>query len=113
MPPAIEFPDRAVRLHPGPLPADIQSWAVLERKGGPGRETQVSECDCLAGCPFFNDRMKDMEGSASLFKNRYCTGDFMKCARHQVKDALGKPAVPVDLYPNMQERAQQIIAAPR
>ena len=55
--------------------------------------------------------MKDMSGSAELFKTRYCLGDYVKCARHQVKDALGKPAVPADLYPNMQDRAHQIIAA--
>jgi hypothetical protein len=70
----------------------------------------MAECDCLAGCPFFNDKMKDMDSMSSLYKTRYCTGDFMKCARHVVKEALGKPAVPVDLYPNMHDRAAQIIA---
>ena len=73
----------------------------------------MANCDCLAACPFFNDRMKDMEGTANLFKARYCQGDFMRCARHLIKEALGKPAVPADLYPNQQERAQQVIAAAR
>jgi hypothetical protein len=71
----------------------------------------MADCDCLAGCPFFNDKMKDMEGTANLFKTRYCQGDYMKCARHQVKEAPGKPAVPTDLYPNMHDRAQELIAA--
>jgi len=69
----------------------------------------MADCDSLGGCPFFNDRMKDMASSASLFKLRYCKGDFEKCARHQVKVAVG--SVPPDLYPNMQDRAASIIAA--
>jgi len=68
-------------------------------------------CECLGGCPFFNDRMRDMDGMAALFKSRYCHGDYSRCARHIVFERLGKPAVPPDLYPNMQERAQSIIAA--
>ncbi len=73
----------------------------------------MADCDCLTGCPFFNDRMKDMEGSASLFKARYCQGDYMRCARHLVKEALGKPSVPADMYPNQQDRAREMIAAAR
>ena len=73
----------------------------------------MADCDCLAGCPFFNGRMADMAGTTALFKTRYCQGDYMKCARHVVKEALGKPAVPADLYPNMHERAQQLLAAAR
>jgi hypothetical protein len=69
------------------------------------------ECDCLAGCPFFNDKMPDTGGLGTMYKKRYCLGDFMNCARHKVKDALGKPAVPVDLYPNMHDRAAVILAA--
>jgi hypothetical protein len=71
----------------------------------------MADCDCLAGCPFFNDQMKDMQGTAALLKKKYCLDEYATCARHMVKDALGKPAVPADLYPHMQDRARQILAA--
>jgi hypothetical protein len=71
----------------------------------------MAECECLGGCPFFNDRMQDMEGMAALFKQRYCLGDMTRCARHVVFERLGKPAVPPDLYPNQFDRAQEILAA--
>ncbi len=73
----------------------------------------MADCDCLPGCPFFNDRLKGMEGSATLFKKRYCLADYTSCARHQVVVALGKDAVPPDLFPNRNERAQLIIAGGR
>jgi len=69
----------------------------------------MSDCDALQGCPFFNEMMADKEGMTAIYKRRYCRGDFMQCARHMVKDALGKDRVPIDLYPNMQERARKII----
>jgi hypothetical protein len=46
-----------------------------------------------------------------MYKKRYCLGDFMSCARRQVKEALGKPGVPDDLYPNMRDRAAVILAS--
>jgi hypothetical protein len=70
----------------------------------------MDACECLNGCPFFNDKMRDMGGMAALFKSRYCLGDYSKCARHAVFERLGKPAVPPDLYPNMHDRARAIIA---
>ena len=70
----------------------------------------MENCDCLPGCPFFNDKMADKSGMAAIYKRRYCKGDFMKCARHLVKEAIGKENVPVDLYPNMHDRAKEIIS---
>jgi hypothetical protein len=70
----------------------------------------MANCECLSGCPFFNDKMLDMPGMASLYKRTYCEGgDFAKCARFVVFKALGKPSVPADLFPNQIERANALI----
>jgi len=60
--------------------------------------------------PFFNDKMKDTDGIGAMYKKRYCLTDNSRCARYMVFKKLGRPGVPVDLYPNMHERAQQILA---
>ncbi len=71
----------------------------------------MSDCECLPGCAFFNDRMKDNDGLGAIYKQNYCRGNNLECARYQVFKALGKTAVPVDLYPNMRARAKTIIEA--
>jgi hypothetical protein len=71
----------------------------------------MAECKCLNGCPFFNDKMKDDEGLGAIYKKKYCLGDNSQCARFMVFQKLGKAGVPVDLYPNMHERARTIITA--
>ncbi len=69
----------------------------------------MADCDCLAGCPFFNDRMENMPTIAGLLKKEYCQKDFMNCARHLVKEALGKDKVPSNLFPNQSDRARILI----
>jgi hypothetical protein len=69
----------------------------------------MADCECLAGCPFFNDRMAEKPATAELFKIRYCRGDFSICARYMVFKTLGKPKVPADLYPNDVDRANGIL----
>jgi hypothetical protein len=71
----------------------------------------MTNCECLAGCIFFNDQMKGMEGIKALMKQRLCQGDNSGCARHLVFKALGKPRVPPDLYPNELDRARALVAA--
>lgn len=71
----------------------------------------MTECECIPGCPFFNDKMAKMPAMAHVYKTNYCQSDFDSCARHRVLTALGKPAVPSDLYPNQEDRALEIIAA--
>ena len=73
----------------------------------------MPDCECLPGCPFFNGRMKDMKGMATIYKRRYCQGDNSECARYIVFSTLGKEHVPADLYPNMRDRAEQIITNAR
>lgn len=69
----------------------------------------MAKCECLDGCPFFNDKMKDSEGLGAIYKNKYCLGDNSKCARYMVFKKLGKANVPTTLYPNMYDAAQRII----
>ena len=68
------------------------------------------DCECLQGCPFFNDKMADKPALAEIYKKQYCLGDSTNCARHHVFLALGKPKVPADLYPNQMKRAERIVA---
>ena len=70
----------------------------------------MAKCECLDGCPFFNDKMKDTEGIGAIYKRKYCLGDSSICARHIVFKKLGKAAVPSNLYPNMLDKAKEIIA---
>jgi len=70
----------------------------------------MADCECLAGCPFFNDRMKIDTGIGASYKNKYCLGDNSQCARYMVFKKMGKPSVPVDLFPNMVDRANKILA---
>jgi len=70
----------------------------------------MSDCKCLPGCLFFNNKMKEMPGIADMMKKKYCKGDNLKCARYMVFSSKGKDAVPEDLYPNMVDRAKSIIA---
>ncbi|MBN1648272.1 MAG: hypothetical protein JW874_09580 [Spirochaetales bacterium] len=69
----------------------------------------MADCECLPGCPFFNDRMGSKPATADLYKMQYCKSDFETCARYMVFKALGKPAVPGDLYPNQKDRATEIL----
>jgi hypothetical protein len=74
------------------------------------KETVMANCECLQGCPFFNDRMKDTQGLGAIYKTKYCLADNSRCARYMVFKKFGKPAVPADLYPNMHDRANQIMS---
>jgi hypothetical protein len=69
----------------------------------------MAECQCLLQCPFFNDKMANMPGTASVFKNKYCKNKYDQCARFQVFQALGPGKSPGDLFPNQVERVPGII----
>jgi len=68
----------------------------------------VNECEKLEKCPFFSDRLPNMPAVAGLLKQTYCLGDKTQCARYQVS-AAGVP-VPMDLFPNDNRRAHQLLA---
>lgn len=67
------------------------------------------KCASLAGCPFFNDKMKGQPKQIDLYKGFYCLDNFERCARFMVASKLGKISVPGDLYPNDKVRAQKIL----
>lgn len=69
----------------------------------------MSECECLVGCPFFNDKMPENDGMGAIYKKKYCLGDNSKCARYMVFKKLGKGKSPDNLYPNMIDKANEII----
>ncbi|MCK4757852.1 MAG: hypothetical protein KAS67_05330 [Thermoplasmata archaeon] len=69
----------------------------------------MSYCELLEPCPFFNDELANKPGMSAMYKMNYCRGDYKSCARYMVSKELGKEKVPVDLYPNMCERAKKII----
>jgi hypothetical protein len=70
----------------------------------------MADCEVLAGCIFFNDKMEDYPFAAEQMKQQYCRGDSGECARHKVLEALGRESVPRDLYPHDVPRAERVIA---
>ena len=71
----------------------------------------MAECECLAGCPFYNDKMDASQGLGAMYKKTYCLGDNTNCARHMIFKKLGKEMVPAKLYPNGVDQAKKILAA--
>lgn len=69
----------------------------------------MADCALTPTCLFFNDKMKNMPKTASVFKHDFCRGDFRSCARFRVFEALGREHVPEDLYPNDERRASRLI----
>jgi hypothetical protein len=67
------------------------------------------DCENLAGCAFYNDKMDIDSAIGRMYKRRYCKGDKTLCARYMVATQLGGAFVPTDLYPNMHERAVKIV----
>lgn len=67
------------------------------------------DCDKLSKCIFFNDQMDHMPSVAELLKTQFCRGAFDECARFKVASALGGSAVPRDLFPSDQARAQRLL----
>lgn len=70
----------------------------------------MTDCECLAGCLFFNDKLQNMPAAANSLKKRLCKGDNSGCARYMVLVALGRQKVPMDLSPNQVDRAKALIA---
>lgn len=67
------------------------------------------QCEYLAGCPFFSDKLNIENGLGKLYKEKYCKSNKNDCARYVIAITIGKEHVPIDLYPNMYKRAEKII----
>lgn len=70
----------------------------------------MADCELIAGCIFFNDKMANKPATANMMKASYCKGNFKDCARYMVCKALGKEKVPGDLFPSQLDRAQALLA---
>ena len=80
-------------------------WRSSEGEG----ESTMADCECLAKCPFFHDKMEGMPGMTGVYKRRYCEGSSRNCARHIVFREFGATMVPADLFPNEVERADRVL----
>ena len=69
----------------------------------------MSNCENLAKCPFYQERMPIDSGLGLIYKKKYCESDKNSCARYKVATTVGKEFVPIDLYPNMEAQADKII----
>ena len=70
----------------------------------------MADCVSLPACPFFNEKIANMPGTTKVMQAIYCKGDSGKCARFIVSKALGKSAVPIDLFPDQINKANEIIS---
>lgn len=68
-------------------------------------------CELAGSCPRFNDRASCTPEILALYRVRYCKGSFGDCARYAVYQALGRDAVPDDMFPNDALSAQRLIAS--
>lgn len=73
-------------------------------------ECKMSECSLTKGCIFFNDKMEAKPGLTSMYKNKYCKGNYEDCARYMVATTIGRGEVPSNMFPNMKEKAEEIIS---
>ena len=69
----------------------------------------MAQCEKLATCPFYQGKMNIESAIGKIYRRKYCEGDKTNCARYKVATALGKKFVPLDLYPNMTDRANKIL----
>ena len=69
----------------------------------------MADCEVLATCIFFNDQMESRPATVEVMKNTYCRRSHDLCARYMVMKALGREAVPRDLFPSDKVRAEKLI----
>ncbi len=56
-----------------------------------------------------SDALSAMPGVAHLYRDKYCTGNQISCARYKVYLQLGHEKVPADLYPHQHARLREIL----
>ena len=69
----------------------------------------MTDCEFLKKCMFFNDKLKNMPTASGMMKKMYCKWNHAKCARYRIAIALGKSAVPDDMFPGDQLRANEML----
>ncbi|SMB91149.1 conserved hypothetical protein [Desulfonispora thiosulfatigenes DSM 11270] len=71
----------------------------------------MTTCEKAAKCPYANLELPLDQDASKKYADNYCFGDFNSCARLKVCNAIGKPNVPRDLYPDQHEAADALIKA--
>lgn len=75
----------------------------------------MTQCEHLATCAFFHDRLARMPSMSLMLKQRYCEGEWAdnaRCARRIVAARDGIDGVPDDLYPAEVYRVKGITGVP-
>ena len=70
----------------------------------------MTMCEKFEKCPFYQGKMDCEKGIGALYRKNYCEGDKTKCARYIVSTQCGPEFVNNNLYPNMDKKAQEILA---
>jgi methyl-accepting chemotaxis protein len=70
----------------------------------------METCEKLAKCPFYQGKMDINSGLGLMYKKKYCEGDKTICARYIVATQLGPEFVTNNLYPNMNNVAEKLLA---
>ena len=71
----------------------------------------MAMCEKFEKCPFYQGKMDCEKGIGAMYKKHYCEGDKTICARYIVSTQCGPQFVDNSLYPNMDKKAQEILAA--
>lgn len=70
----------------------------------------MPKCELLEKCPFYNDKIEDYPAGVAAMRRRYCQKDNSRCARYLIFKELGREKVPIDLFPNDNNRAELIVS---
>ncbi len=70
----------------------------------------MAQCEKLSKCPFYQGKMSMESGLGAMYKKKYCEGDKTTCARYMIATTLGPEFVNNNIYPNMNDLANMIIA---
>lgn len=71
----------------------------------------MAMCEKFEKCPFYQGKMDCEKGIGAMYRKHYCEGDNTICARYIVSTQCGPEFVTNGLYPNMDKKAQEILAA--
>lgn len=71
----------------------------------------MSKCDLMYACSFYRRSTEAGTSLGVLYRRAYCEKNWQQCARYGIARALGPHHVPPDLYPNMADRARQMLSA--
>ena len=70
----------------------------------------MATCEKLSKCPFYQGKMDVNSGLGSMYKKKYCEGDKTTCARYIISTQLGSEFVTNNIYPNMNDLAEKMLA---